>query len=61
MSRTVRRTKNVRSWYSREAKWARKHTNRQNRNTARQIIKTMRDPDETVVPDPPSTGGWVTH
>lgn len=61
MSRTERRTTNVRKWYSREAKWARKSTNRQNRNRTNGALRTMRDAEEVITDKPRHTGGWITH
>lgn len=64
MSRTIRKPidgPGVRPWYQREAAWARKSTNRSARNKARQALRTMTDPDEVVIDDNRSTGGWITH
>lgn len=51
----------TRSFYSRERKWARKSTNRKNRNATREALRTIDDPDTVIVERPPSTGGWITH
>lgn len=73
MSRTIRKATGregridyakpgVRSYYSRERKWARKQTNRTNRNRAATLLRNRRaDHDDLVIPDPPSTGGWISH
>lgn len=51
----------TRPYYSRERKWARKSTNRKNRNVTKETLRTITDFEEVVVVDPPSTGGWITH
>ena len=61
MARTTRRTENVRSYYSREAKWARKMTNRKARNQTNEVLRAVTDLDAMLDPRPRSTGGWITH
>lgn len=71
MARTLRRTgrdgkedytiTGVRSWANREARWARKQTNRKARNRTREILATTVDHDAMVDPRPVSTSGWITH
>lgn len=51
----------VRSFWARERKWARKQTNRAARNAADEKLRTMTDPEDVVIDDNPSTGGWITH
>lgn len=51
-----------RPWYCTESKTARKSTNRTNRQTAKALLsRDDFDPDSTIIPEPPSTGGWLTH
>jgi hypothetical protein len=76
MARTTRRNKDnrgrelcgdaqqaagVRPWYRREAKFARKQTNRAVRNANREVLATTADHDAMIDPRPRRTGGWLTH
>ena len=51
---------NGRSWYTREARWARKMTNRKVRRDTAAFIRHA-DPDEKLDPRPATTRGRKTH
>lgn len=51
----------TRAWFSRERKWARKQTNRKARGIEAEAMRTFADPEDTVLPKRPSTGGWISH
>lgn len=71
MARTRRKTgrdghidfelKGVRSFYSREAKWARKMTNRRARHAGNAALRDSVDFDAMADMRNRSTGGWITH
>lgn len=72
MARTIRKTTGrdgridysapgVRPYWSRERKWARKSTNRKNRNRTDEVLRTITDPEDVMVDRPVSTGGWISH